>query len=138
MAEEGKGGVREGLRNSVGLLVAFKEAVQETLEEARDRGDFSTDKAKALVQEAAQRVQHSVDEARERLDFVPRKEFDELKAELEALRERVSRMESPASRDAPISASGSVPEAGSASAADAGSRSEASGPASGTESFPVD
>ncbi len=94
MAEEGKGGVREGLRNSVGLLVAFKEAVQETLEEARDRGDFSTEKARALVQEAAQKVQHSVEEAREKLDLVPRKEFDDLKAEVEALRERIAQLES--------------------------------------------
>lgn len=94
MAEEGKGGVREGLRNSVGLLVAFKEAVQETLEEARDRGDFSTEKARALVQEAAQKVQHSVEEAREKLDLVPRKEFDDLKAEVAALRGRIAQLES--------------------------------------------
>lgn len=98
MADEGKGGVREGLRNSVGLLVAFKEAVQETLEEARDRGDFSTEKARALVQEAAQKVQHSVEEAREKLDLVPRKEFDELKANVESLRERIARLEAPDQR----------------------------------------
>lgn len=128
MAEEGKGGVREGIRNSVGLLVAFKEAVQETLEEARDRGDFSTDKAKALVQEAAQRVQHSVDEARERLDFVPRKEFDELKAELDALRERVSRLES----------SSAVSDPTSSSATEAGGPVGSSEPDSGPETFPVD
>lgn len=128
MADEGKGGVREGLRNSVGLLVAFKEAVQETLEEARDRGDFSTDKAKALVQEAAQRVQHSVDEARERLDFVPRKEFDDLKTEVDGLRERLARLEA---RGADVStAPGStefVPD------------SDAPGPTpSSPEPFPVD
>lgn len=128
MAEEGKGGVREGLRNSVGLLVAFKEAVQETFEEARERGDFSTEKAKALVQEAALRVQHSVDEARERLDFVPRKEFDDLKAELDSLRERIARLEGQGAPALIAPVSSEPPQ-----------NSESTGsPASTAEFFPVD
>lgn len=123
MAEEGKGGVREGLRNSVGLLVAFKEAVQETFEEARDRGDFSTDKARALVQEAAQKVQHTVDEARERIDLVSKKDLDALKTELDSLRSRVARLE----------AQGSVPEAG-----EVPTQSDPATPASDSMPFQVD
>lgn len=93
MAEERQGGVGGGLRTGVGILVAFKEAIEETIEEVRERGDFTPERARGLVQEATNRVQHSVEGARERLDFVSRKEIDELRAEVALLRSRIEQLE---------------------------------------------
>lgn len=79
-------GIGEGLRAGIGILTAFKEAVEETFQEAVNRGDMKPDRASAAVQDAMRRAQEAFGDVRERLDVVPRKEFDELRAELEAVR----------------------------------------------------
>ena len=98
MAEEprrssGIGGIGDGIRTGISILSAFREAVEETLEDALKRGDLSQERAKEVVGEAADRIQGSVGGAWDKLDFVPRKEYDALKAEIAELRERVSRLE---------------------------------------------
>ncbi|CAN5829243.1 MAG: hypothetical protein H0U67_13905 [Gemmatimonadetes bacterium] len=87
----GLGGIGEGLRTGVGVLNAFREAIEETVSEAMEAGgDVSPDRAKALMREAAQRVQSSFEETRERLDFVSRREFEELRREIADLRAQIA------------------------------------------------
>lgn len=98
--EEGKhkAGAREkvsdGIRQGIGVLSAFKEALEETIQEARDRGDISTDRAKQVMKDALDRAQHAAEDAKERLDFVHRSELDALREEVELLRARVTVLES--------------------------------------------
>lgn len=108
MAEERRSGgmVGEGIRTGIGILTAFKEAIEETLEEAVDRGDLSPDRAKEAMKDAARRVQVSLDDARDRLDVVPRREFELLRAEVTALRARVERIESSGGTASPAPLSG--------------------------------
>jgi polyhydroxyalkanoate synthesis regulator phasin len=107
----GLGGIGEGLRTGVGVLNAFREAIEETVSEALESGgDVSPERAKALMRDAAQRVQNSFEETRERLDFVSRREFEELRREIADLRAQIAALHggeviaSPsASSDAPAS-----------------------------------
>jgi polyhydroxyalkanoate synthesis regulator phasin len=89
----GAGGLGEGIRTGIGILTAFKEAIEETLQEAVNRGDLSPERAKEAMAGAAQRVQAAFEETRERIDVVPRRDFDALREEVERLRERVARLE---------------------------------------------
>lgn len=97
MADEqrrtGFGGIGEGIRTGIGILNAFREAIEETLDSAVQRGDLTPERARQTMREAFDRVQESFEGARERLDLVPRAELDELRAELAQLRERVARLE---------------------------------------------
>lgn len=86
-------GIGEGIRTGIGVLTAFKEAVEETLQEAVDRGDLKPERARQALTDALSRAQGAVGGAvgdvRERLDWVSRKEFDELRAEVAELRRRL-------------------------------------------------
>ena len=82
-------GIGEGIRTGIGVLTAFKEAVEETLQEAVDRGDLKPERAKQALTDALSRAQGAVGDVRERLDFVSRKEFDDLRAEVAELRARL-------------------------------------------------
>lgn len=98
MSEEprrpGIGGIGDGIRTGLGILNAFKEAIEETFQEAVTRGDLSPERARRVMEDAARRLQSTLDEAKERVDVVPRREFDELSGRLEALSQRVTRLES--------------------------------------------
>jgi polyhydroxyalkanoate synthesis regulator phasin len=87
----------EGIRSGIGILSALKDALEETIQEARDRGDLSTDRAKELVKEALGKAQTAASGARERLDLVNHTELEALAAEVEALRARVAALEAQAS-----------------------------------------
>lgn len=93
MTEQRSGGIAEGIRTGIGMLAAFKDALEETLDEAIARGDLSPERAKNVVRDTASRVQSTLGEARERLEIVSRKEFDALRREVEELRARVDRAE---------------------------------------------
>jgi polyhydroxyalkanoate synthesis regulator phasin len=81
------------------VLSAFKEAVEESFQDARDRGDLSTERARELVQGALSRAREAAGEAKERLDFVGQREFDELSERVEDLRARLERLENRASEE---------------------------------------
>ncbi len=81
--------IGEGIRSGVGVLAAFKEAIEETIQEANARGDLSPDRAKQFLGDALHRAQETVGEVRERLEWVPRKEFEALQAEVAELRRRL-------------------------------------------------
>jgi polyhydroxyalkanoate synthesis regulator phasin len=83
----------EGIRSGIGVLSAFKDALEETIQEARDRGDLSTDRAKQVMKEALNKAQTAASGARERLDFVNQTEFEALTGVVESLRERVEALE---------------------------------------------
>ncbi|MBW3572233.1 MAG: hypothetical protein KY467_14120 [Gemmatimonadetes bacterium] len=83
----------EGLRSGIGVLTAFKEAIEETIQEAGSRGDLSPERAKHFLGDALHRAQDAVGDVRERLDFVPRREFEAVLRELEELQRRVDALE---------------------------------------------
>lgn len=105
-------GIGEGIKAGIGILTAFKEAVEETINEAVERGDMKPERARQAVQDAMRRAQGAFDEVRERVDVVPRRELDELRAELEELRLRVSALEDRGERGAGPDASGIIIEPG--------------------------
>lgn len=82
--------MEDGIKQGLGVLTAFKDALEETIQEARDRGDLSADRAKEVMKETLEKAQSAAGEARERLDFVSQGELD---AAVEAVRERVSALE---------------------------------------------
>lgn len=85
--------VSDGIRQGIGVLSAFKDALEETINEARERGDLSSDRAKEVMKNALHRAQEAAEGARERLDFVSQKEFDTLRDAVGRIRDRVSRLE---------------------------------------------
>jgi polyhydroxyalkanoate synthesis regulator phasin len=91
MAEEPRKrpGIGEGIRTGIGVLTAFKEAIEETLQEAVDRGDLKPERAKQALNDALGRAQEAVGDVRGRMDWVSRREFDELRAEVAELRRRL-------------------------------------------------
>jgi polyhydroxyalkanoate synthesis regulator phasin len=95
--ESGRRGSRQkmgdGIKQGLGVLSAFKEALEETIQEARERGDLSTDRAKEAMKGALQKAQAAASGARERLDFVSQSEFEATEATLASLRSRVAALE---------------------------------------------
>lgn len=70
----------DGMRQGIGILSAFKDAIEETIQEARDRGDLSADRAKEVLKKTLDRAQEAADGARDRFDFVQQSDLDELMA----------------------------------------------------------
>lgn len=120
MTDEKRPNIGEGIKSGLGVLLAFKEAVEETLEEALQRGDLSQERAREVMRDASGRIQQIAEETRDRLDLVPRREFDELKREVEALRSRLDAL------------------AGTPPALPTTPPAEAAGGTGGPDSFPVD
>lgn len=105
--------IGEGIRSGVGVLTAFKEAIEESIQEANARGDLSPDRAKQFLGDALHRAQETVGEVRERLEWVPRKEFEALQAEVAELRSRLDALQGrPAEGETALLESGSVSSAG--------------------------
>jgi hypothetical protein len=85
--------VREGIRAGIGILSALKDAIEETVQDMTDRGELSQERAREAVRTTMDRAQSAFDDARIRFDFVPRREFEALKAEVADLRARLGRHE---------------------------------------------
>ena len=88
----------DGLKQGLGFLSAFKDALEETIQEARERGDLSTERAKEVVKEALDRAQAAGEKARERLDFAHQSEVEALREAVDALRVRVDGLEKQVAR----------------------------------------
>lgn len=97
MSDQSKKGPRarvsDGIKQGIGVLSAFKDALEETIQEARERGDLSADRAKEVMKDALSKAQEAAEGARERLDFVHQKDFDGLRDAVEAVKERVAALE---------------------------------------------
>jgi polyhydroxyalkanoate synthesis regulator phasin len=85
--------VSDGIRQGIGVLSAFKDALEETIQEARDRGDLSSERAKQVMKDALGRAQTAAEGARERFDFVNQAEFDQLTVTVAELRKRLDALE---------------------------------------------
>jgi hypothetical protein len=85
--EDAQEGGRTRRERMAERISALKKGFEETIAEAREKGDISAEKAREMLKSAADRALEATSEARERFDFVPQQEFD-------ALAERVARLES--------------------------------------------
>jgi polyhydroxyalkanoate synthesis regulator phasin len=83
----------DGIKQGIGVLSAFKDALEETIQEARERGDLSSDRAKEVMKDALDRAQTAADGARERLDFANQAELQALRNAVDDLTERVAALE---------------------------------------------
>ena len=88
-----RGKVSDGIRQGIGVLSAFKEALEETIQEARDRGDLSAERAKEVMKQALDRAQAAAEGAKERFDFARHEDFERLERIVEELRIRVAALE---------------------------------------------
>lgn len=98
---EKRTGIGEGLRAGIGILTAFKQAIEETIEDAAERNDLRPERAKEALSGALTRAQDAFDDVRGRLETVPRRDFEALRAEVEELRARVQRLEGGPPRSLP-------------------------------------
>ncbi len=85
--------ISEGLRQGLGILSAVRDALEETIEEARQRGDISQERARELFRSAMGRAQEAAEEARNRMDLPTRKEVDSLTQRVEAVERRLRSLE---------------------------------------------
>lgn len=85
--------VSDGIRQGIGVLSAFKDALEETINEARERGDLSAERAKEVMKDALHKAQDAAEGARDRLDFVSQKDFDGLASAVDGIKERLSALE---------------------------------------------
>ena len=81
------------------MLSAMKEAIEETLREARERGDLSPERAKEVMRSTLEKAQEKAGEARDALDFVKQKEFDVLKKVVEKIEVRIDGIERKVGKD---------------------------------------
>ena len=83
----------DGIRQGVGVLSAFRDALEETIQEARERGDLSAERAKEVVKDALDRAQSAAEGARERLDFATQADMEDVKSAIDSIRARVGELE---------------------------------------------
>jgi polyhydroxyalkanoate synthesis regulator phasin len=88
-----KGKMEDGIKQGIGVLSAFKDALEETIQEARDRGDLSTDRAKEVMKDALDRAQSAAEGARDKLDFAQQSEMEGLMSAMDSIKARVSSLE---------------------------------------------
>jgi polyhydroxyalkanoate synthesis regulator phasin len=81
--------VSDGFSRGMGMLSALKEALEETISEARDRGDLSVDRAKDAMKDAVDRARDATSDARERFDWVTQGEFAALVKRVQELESRM-------------------------------------------------
>ena len=88
-----KARVSDGIRQGLGVLGALKDALDEAITEARERGDLSPDRAREAVRSAMHKVQEAAGEAKDRLDLVSRKDHDHLREQVDELKVRLENLE---------------------------------------------
>ena len=86
-------------REGLGILSTLKEALDEAIAEARDKGGMSADRAREAVRGAVSRAKDAAGEARERLDLVTHQDLAELRASLDELKVRLENLERRTSQD---------------------------------------
>jgi polyhydroxyalkanoate synthesis regulator phasin len=85
--------VTDGIKQGLGVLSALKDALEEAITDARERGDLTPERARAAVRSAMSRVQEAAGDAKERLDFVPRRDFEQMKEQVAELKVRLENLE---------------------------------------------
>jgi len=96
------------------MLGAMKDAIEEAIREAKERGDLSQERARELFQKGMRKAQEAAGGAREAFDFVNQKEFERLESRVVELRRRVEALEAKlgVAPDAGSSAAGSEESGG--------------------------
>jgi polyhydroxyalkanoate synthesis regulator phasin len=123
---------RDSGREGLGILSTLKDALDEVIAEARDKGGLSADRARDAVRGAMARARDAAGEARERLDVVTHQELQDVRDALDELKVRLENLERRTPQD-PMAGpsrpegagSGGVP--GSESVGEAGGTSPAGG-----------
>ena len=80
-----KGGIRQGIE----MLTALKNAIEESLNEARERGDLTPERAREIIRATLDRAQARAGEAKDAFDLVNQKEFEALRTVVEDLKVRL-------------------------------------------------
>lgn len=111
--------VREGVRSVIGILGALKDAVEETFEELRTRGEAAPDEGGDAAESTFKAAQDVVEDVRERLDFVTRRDFEALQRQVAELSKRMDALGAP-----PANAGGTADAAGAEDAPEEGGESD--------------
>ena len=90
---------KEGGREGLGILSTLKDALDEVITEAREKGGLNADRARDAVRGAVARARDAAGEARERLDFVTHQELKEVRDALDELKVRLENLERRTSQD---------------------------------------
>jgi polyhydroxyalkanoate synthesis regulator phasin len=83
----------DGIKEGLGVLSAFKDALEETIQEARERGDLSTDRAKEVMKDTLGKAQTAAEGARDRLDFASQADLERVKDAVDAMKVRLDALE---------------------------------------------
>lgn len=83
----------DGIKEGLGVLSAFRDALEETIQEARERGDLSTDRAKEVMKETLGKAQTAAEEARGRLDFASQADLAKVRDAVDAMKVRLGALE---------------------------------------------
>jgi polyhydroxyalkanoate synthesis regulator phasin len=114
---------RDAVRSISGVLGALKESLEATFDDLRETGEFTPEKAREAASATFRKAQEAVDEMRGRVDFVTRREFEDLREEVEALR---ARLDGAAGASATTDAASAAPaDASSTAAGETGSGEDA-------------
>ena len=81
--------IEDGIRQGIGILSAFKDAFDITIQEALEHRDVPTDRAKQVMKDAIKKAQAAASNAWKGCEGVNRSELDVLRKWLLALEERV-------------------------------------------------
>jgi polyhydroxyalkanoate synthesis regulator phasin len=92
---ERKDAGREGL----GILATLKDALEEVMAEAREKGGMSADKARDAVRGAVSKARDAAGEARERLDLVTNQDLQQLREAVDELKVRLENLERRTAQD---------------------------------------
>jgi len=85
--------VGDGIRQGIGVLSAFKDALEETIQEARERGDLSGERAKEAMKSALDKAQTAASDAREKFDFATQADLESVQKKLDSLNARIAALE---------------------------------------------
>jgi polyhydroxyalkanoate synthesis regulator phasin len=84
---------RESGREGLGILSSIKDALEEVIAEARDKGGVSAEKARDVVRGAMARAKDAAGEARERLDLVTHQDLQQIREAVDELKVRLENLE---------------------------------------------
>jgi polyhydroxyalkanoate synthesis regulator phasin len=87
--EEPQKGFAGGFRQGIGVLAAFREAMEGTIHDARERGDLSAERAREVLGDAMARARKAVEGAKERFDFATQDEVESLREQVRELTARL-------------------------------------------------
>jgi len=75
------------------VLNAMKDAIEETIKEAKERGDLSQERAKEVMKSGLAKAQKRMESAREAFEFVSQNDFEELHTKVDELKARLLNVE---------------------------------------------